>query len=256
MIIDPQRLASLWSQVKSHFFAQGEAAVLLAEQLLHSLGPLRHHQGELWAGRHSLHHDQDLLLRLAQATGLGYALYFDHRCIAAVGPGQSRAELDELKKWIGQHASHELSNLVLHEAKVFAGPLYFEQVERIAVVRPLFRSTSPDRNEVPLGMLEVFQSEHFFQQSLLGSLASSEHSDRSQLFDVIEPIRQFLDDLARRLQLLALNGNIIAAQAGEQGRAFRVVCQELGALAQRAKSTSQDVHTLVRDTQHRPSLRT
>ena len=58
-------------------------------------------------------------------------------------------------------------------------------------------------------------------------------------------IRAFIDDVARRLQLLALNGNIIAAQAGEHGRAFRVVCRELGALADQAKSAGSEVRELV-----------
>ena len=60
----------------------------------------------------------------------------------------------------------------------------------------------------------------------------------------MESIITFIDDTARRLQLLALNGNIIAAQAGEQGRAFRVVCRELGSLADAAKLTASDVRRL------------
>ena len=60
-----------------------------------------------------------------------------------------------------------------------------------------------------------------------------------------EAIISFIDDIARRLQLLALNGNIIAAQAGDHGRSFRVVCRELGALADQAKGTAGDVRKLV-----------
>jgi methyl-accepting chemotaxis protein len=63
--------------------------------------------------------------------------------------------------------------------------------------------------------------------------------------DRMESVMHFIDDVARRLQLLALNGNIIAAQAGEHGRAFRVVCRELGSLADQAKNHGQDVRKLI-----------
>ncbi|MEZ4454045.1 MAG: methyl-accepting chemotaxis protein [Nannocystaceae bacterium] len=58
-------------------------------------------------------------------------------------------------------------------------------------------------------------------------------------------IGDFLDDVARRLQLLALNGNIIAAQAGEHGRAFRVVCRELSTLAERSRTKVTDVRKVL-----------
>lgn len=54
----------------------------------------------------------------------------------------------------------------------------------------------------------------------------------------------FIDDVARRLQLLALNGNIIAAQAGDHGRAFRVVCRELSSLAEQSKDAVSEVRKL------------
>jgi len=62
--------------------------------------------------------------------------------------------------------------------------------------------------------------------------------------DQVEAILRFIDDVARRLQLLALNGNIIAAQAGDHGRAFRVVCRELSSLADQAKDTVAEVREL------------
>src|SRR5690606_37714062 len=62
---------------------------------------------------------------------------------------------------------------------------------------------------------------------------------------LIEGVGDFLDDVARRLQLLALNGNIIAAQAGEHGRAFRVVCRELSTLAERSRTKVTDVRKVL-----------
>jgi methyl-accepting chemotaxis protein len=60
----------------------------------------------------------------------------------------------------------------------------------------------------------------------------------------MDAVTRFIDDVARRLQLLALNGNIIAAQAGDHGRAFRVVCRELSSLADQSKDAVADVRRL------------
>jgi methyl-accepting chemotaxis protein len=97
-------------------------------------------------------------------------------------------------------------------------------------------------------MLEAFINEQAFFESLAAaSRISAEQRSAAQeeAADSMEGVIHFLDDVARRLQLLALNGNIIAAQAGEYGRAFRVVCRELGILADRAKSTVTDVRKLM-----------
>src|SRR5690606_13517519 len=71
------------------------------------------------------------------------------------------------------------------------------------------------------------------------------HSQSEEQSDRMESVMHFVDDVARRLQLLALNGNIIAAQAGEHGRAFRVVCRELGSLADQSKNTGNEVRKLI-----------
>ena len=62
----------------------------------------------------------------------------------------------------------------------------------------------------------------------------------------------FIDDVARRLQLLALNGNILAAQAGDHGRAFRVVCRELSSLADQAKGAVAEVRSVTEEMGLRP----
>ena len=65
-------------------------------------------------------------------------------------------------------------------------------------------------------------------------------------------IGQFLDiikDLVEQTKLLALNASIIAAQAGEQGKAFTVVAGEVRALAQRTAASTSEIEVLVKDIQ-------
>ncbi len=110
----------------------------------------------------------------------------------------------------------------------------------LSVCRPLYAGAERDVGG-PVGMLEVFQNLDVLRDSLATSLQESEQARGGGTEDTAETLRELvalLDDISRRLQLLALNGNILAAQAGEHGRAFRVVFRELSSLAERSKEAS------------------
>jgi len=65
----------------------------------------------------------------------------------------------------------------------------------------------------------------------------------------IGAILDVIDDVAEETNLLALNAAIIAAQAGEHGRAFSVVAEEIKELADRVLASTKEIGGLIKSVQ-------
>ena len=76
--------------------------------------------------------------------------------------------------------------------------------------------------------------------------ALAELADRS---DEIGEIVRVIDEIAGQTNLLALNAAIIAAQAGDRGKAFGVVADEIRDLSERTSLSTDEIGTLISNVQ-------
>ncbi|SFP56746.1 methyl-accepting chemotaxis protein [Ectopseudomonas composti] len=101
--------------------------------------------------------------------------------------------------------------------------------------------------------LEAQQGNRVVQQAVdqIDSLASEVEQSAKAIADLnqesarIGSVLEVIRNVAEQTNLLALNAAIEAARAGEQGRGFAVVADEVRALAKRAQESTEEIESLI-----------
>ncbi len=81
------------------------------------------------------------------------------------------------------------------------------------------------------------------------SLSAQRVADMGALSDQIDVILETIEDIANQTNLLALNAAIEAARAGEHGKGFAVVADEVRKLAERAGKATKEIGGLIKNIQ-------
>lgn len=126
-----------------------------------------------------------------------------------------------------------------------------------ATISEVAQNASETSNSVNLVKGKAQKAQQVVEQSIdsISSLADSVNKASqtiSQLATETENIGSILDvirGIAEQTNLLALNAAIEAARAGEQGRGFAVVADEVRSLAKRTQDATEEIQTMIEQLQ-------
>lgn len=228
---------SVWEVLSRRIMDRAVHATALCEKIVLGHGELRRQDDRLFAGEVDLGRQRRELQQIASATGLGINLYLGSRRIANGSVPEAGAP-----PRVGDLAPPQLIEQVARRRSLFSGTVQYNGRAYLSAARPL--GTSRGGGVAPVGIVEAYQDQQFLSSvisDLTRQVLSSEHLAVETQTEVLHNASSIIDNVSRRLQLLALNGNILAAQAGVHGRAFRVVCREMSSLGIKARRAAHEV---------------